>query len=259
MFVSVRDVAFSVIRGWFFNPKCQTTNLHEMAITNPHETNFWAVAPLRGLTKFLTLFGALDGQLFHFHTGGSPEMDASNDLHSLIKRLEKVERQNRAFKTVALVALLAVGSLAFIAARPVNVQTAEKFVVVDSTGKTIATLGADADGLPGLSIKDIISGKERAWLGLWNKGQEVSLGFYDRNSKERSRLGILANGLTRLNIDDENGKLRAWLGQSGGGKESGVGFYDGNEKERAWFGIAQGTTPRVILYDPDHKESWSTP
>jgi hypothetical protein len=103
------------------------------------------------------------------------------------------------------------------------------------------------------------NGKERSWLGLWNKGQEVSLGFFDQNSKERSRLGILASGITRLNIDDDNGKLRAWIGQSGSGKESGIGFYDAAEKERAWLGIAQGTTPRVIFYDLSHNESWAAP
>jgi hypothetical protein len=173
--------------------------------------------------------------------------------------MEKLEQQNRFFKIAALLAVLVIATLFLIAARPVSVETAEKFVVVDSAGKTIATLGADSDGLPGLSIKDPVTGKERSWLGLWNKGQEVSLGFYDQNAKERTRLGILASGLTRLNIDDESGKLRAWFGQSGNGKESGVGFYDASEKERAWFGIAQGTTPRVILYDPNHKESWSTP
>ena len=186
-------------------------------------------------------------------------MDSPTDSVFLTKRIEKLERQNRWFKIGAMVALLAVGSLVLIAARPVNVQTAEKFVVVDSSGRTIAVLGPDAQGLPGLSIKDISSGKERAWLGLWNKGDEVSLGFYDRNSKERSRLGILASGITRLNIDDENGKLRAWIGQSGGGKESGIGLYDADERERAWLGIAQGTTPRAIFYDTAHKESWSAP
>ncbi len=186
-------------------------------------------------------------------------MNNSNDISFLMQRMAKLERQNRFFKIAGLLALLAVASAFFIAARPANVVTADRFVVQDSTGKTIATLGADADGLPGLSIKDPTTGKERSWLGLWNKGQEVSLGFFDQNSKERSRLGILATGITRLNIDDDNGKLRAWIGQSGGGKESGIGFYDGNEKERVWLGIAQGTTPRVIFYDLSHAESWSAP
>jgi len=186
-------------------------------------------------------------------------MNNSTDLSFLVQRMEKLERQNRSFKIAAVLVVLVIASLFLSAARPVNIETAERFVVVDSSGKTLATLGADSDGLPGLSIKDPTTGKERSWLGLWNKGQEVSLGFYDQNAKERARLGILASGVTRLNMDDENGKLRAWFGQSGGGKESGIGFYDASEKERAWLGIAQGTTPRVIFYDANHKESWSTP
>src|SRR4051812_7778776 len=186
-------------------------------------------------------------------------MDNSNDLSSVMQRMERLERQNRFFKIAALLLLMAVASVFLVAARPANVVTAERFVVQDASGKTIATLGVDPDGLPGLSIKDPTTGKERSWLGLWNKGQEVSLGFFDQNAKERSRLGILANGITRLNIDDDNGKLRAWIGQSAGGKESGIGFYDGSEKERAWFGIAQGTSPRIILYDPSHNESWYAP
>ncbi len=186
-------------------------------------------------------------------------MDNSIELDVLVQRVGRLERQNRLFKIAALVALLIGASLFLIAARPANVVTAERFVVQDASGKTMATLGPDVDGLPGLSIKDPTNGKERSWLGLWNKGQEVSLGFFDQNSKERSRLGILASGITRLNIDDDNGKLRAWIGQSGGGKESGIGFYDGAEKERVWLGIAQGTSPRVIFYDPSHNESWSAP
>ena len=138
-------------------------------------------------------------------------MNESIDVNVLAQRIGKLERQNRLFKVAALVALLIGASLFLIAARPANIVTAERFVVQDASGKTLATLGPDTDGLPGLSIKDPTTGKERSWLGLWNKGQEVSLGFFDQNAKERSRLGILASGITRLNIDDENGKLRAWI------------------------------------------------
>jgi hypothetical protein len=190
---------------------------------------------------------------------GGSEMNSSTDHLFLVRRLEKLERQNRRFRIGALLVLLMVGSLVVIGARPANVIQAEKFVLVDQSGRTLATLGPDANGLPGLSIKDISTGKERGWLGLWGRGKEVGLGLYDQNEKERSRLGILADGTTRLSISDDSGNLRAWLGQSGNGKESGVGFYDGNEKERAWIGIAGGTTPRVIFYDAAHKESWGAP
>jgi len=187
------------------------------------------------------------------------EMNSSTDHQLLVQRLEKLERQNRRFRIGALLVLLIVGLLVVIGARPANVLQAEKFTLVDQSGRTMATLGPDANGLPGVSIKDMSTGKERVWLGLWGKGTEVGLGLYDQNNKERSRLGILANGTMRLSVNDDSGKLRAWLGQSGNGKESGVGFYDANEKERAWIGIAGGTSPRVIFYDADHKESWGAP
>jgi len=186
-------------------------------------------------------------------------MNSSTDHLHLAQRLEKLERQNRRFRIGALLLVLIVGSLVVIGARPANIVQAEKFVLVDQSGRTMATLGPDANGLPGLSVKDMSSGKERVWLGLWGKGKEVGLGLYDQNSKERSRLGILADGTTRLSISDDAGNLRAWLGQSGNGRESGVGFYDGNEKERAWMGVAGGTAPRVIFYDAAHKESWGAP
>jgi len=190
---------------------------------------------------------------------GGNEMNSSTDHQLLVQRLEKLERQNRRFRIGALLVLLIVGLLVVIGARPANIVQAEKFVLVDQSGRTMATLGPDANGLPGVSIKDMSTGKERVWLGLWGKGTEVGLGLYDQNNKERSRLGILANGTMRLSVNDDSGKLRAWLGQSGNGKESGVGFYDANEKERAWIGIAGGTSPRVIFYDADHKESWGAP
>lgn len=186
-------------------------------------------------------------------------MNSSTDNLLLVERLEKLERQNRRLGIGALLVLLFVGSLVVIGARPANVLQADRFVLVDQSGRALATLGPDTNGLPGLSIKDTSTGKERVWLGLWGRGKEVGLGLYDQNQKERSRLGILADGTTRLSINDDSGNLRAWLGQSGNGKESGVGFYDGNEKERAWMGVAGGTAPRVIFYDANHKESWSSP
>ena len=85
----------------------------------------------------------------------------SIDLSVLVQRMEKLVQQNRLFKIAAILALLVIASLFLIAARPLDVQTAEKFVVVDPSGKTLATLGADSDGLPGLSIKDPTTGKER--------------------------------------------------------------------------------------------------
>src|SRR6266568_8517099 len=91
---------------------------------------------------------------------GGNEMNSSTDHGPLVKRLEKLERQNRRFRIGALLVLLIVGSLVVIGARPANVLQAEKFTLVDQSGRTMATLGPDANGLPGVSIKDMSTGKE---------------------------------------------------------------------------------------------------
>src|SRR5712692_727202 len=54
-------------------------------------------------------------------------MHSSKDFGFLTKRIEKPERQNRWFKIGAMLTVLIVGSLVLIAARPANVQTAERF------------------------------------------------------------------------------------------------------------------------------------
>jgi len=65
-----------------------------------------------------------------------------------------------------------------------------------------------------------------------------------------------------LQILDTGGKERAWLGvfgKPGQTAEPGVAFFDTDGVERLWAGLSQGTAPRVIIYDKDHKETWSTP
>jgi hypothetical protein len=65
-----------------------------------------------------------------------------------------------------------------------------------------------------------------------------------------------------LQVLDVAGKERAWLGvfgKPGQTAEPGVAFFDTEGVERLWAGLSQGTAPRVIIYDKDHKETWSTP
>src|SRR5262249_54824385 len=98
-------------------------------------------------------------------------MDGNIQLAVLTSRLEHLERQHRRMKqAVASALLLVVAGVALGAGQqqpPADVIKAKAFTVVDGTGRTIAILGADSDGQPGLSIKDLESGKERMWLGLW--------------------------------------------------------------------------------------------
>ena len=141
---------------------------------------------------------------------------------TITQRLEKLERQNRRLKFAGIVLLLVIGSAALMAAKPAG-----------PAGTTVqATKFVLMDS----------AGKEVAILGM--------------DTKDRPGLSIM----------DSSGKERAWLGFWGGtgsttskSSQPGVGFYDENNKERAWIGIADNSTPRAVLFDKDHKETWSTP
>src|ERR1043166_330449 len=90
-------------------------------------------------------------------------MNTEKDLSVLVTRLEKLERQNRVFKILGVLIILAGGAMLLMGARPMEVLQAERFVLVDPSGQTAATLGLDGSGRPGLSIKDKVTGKERLW------------------------------------------------------------------------------------------------
>src|SRR5215831_872034 len=135
----------------------------------------------------------------------------TENLSRLTQRLEKLERQNRRFKIAGLVVLLFAGSFVLMGVRSLDVIQGEKFVLVNSSGQTMATLGADSSGRPGLSILDPVTGKERGWFGMWGTG-EVGLGFFDKDDKERSRLGITSDGVTRLTFKDGSENQKGWFG-----------------------------------------------
>src|SRR5256885_7458494 len=142
-------------------------------------------------------------------------MNTEKDLSQLVTRLEKLERQNRFFKILGVLILLVAGTALFMGARPLDVIQAERFVLVDSTGQTMATLGPDGSGRPGLSIKDKSTGKERMWLGMWGQS-EAGLGFFDKGEKERTRLGINTEHVTRLRFYNDSHNQKAWVGITNG-------------------------------------------
>jgi len=73
-------------------------------------------------------------------------MAAENpELQSIKERLEKLERQNRWFKRTGLAALLLAAAVVVMGqAHPSRTVTANKFVLLDSQGRTRAVLQADS-------------------------------------------------------------------------------------------------------------------
>src|SRR2546430_959258 len=178
-------------------------------------------------------------------------MNTEKDLSLLVTRLEKLERQNRFFKILGVMILLTAGAALFMGARPLDVLQAERFVLVDSSGQAMATLGPDGSGRPGLSIKDKATGKERVWLGMWG-ASEAGLGFFDKNGKERSRLGITTDDVTRLSFYDAADNQKAWFGITNGGQPT-VSLWAAGLKQRAWIGISAGNKPAVAKCGPEGK------
>jgi hypothetical protein len=174
---------------------------------------------------------------------------ATSDLDLLVRRLERLEKQNFWMKH-ALAAGLLVAGLGWLAGprpavgeAPDNLRTpavrgrtvtAERFLLVDGGGKPRAELAlaqgepffrlADEDGKPrlamnlgrevsGLSLLDG-NGKYRAGLSLGKDGPFIRLD--DARGRQRVGCGVGKEG-TFLRMDDEGGRPRVvWSVGAGG-------------------------------------------
>jgi len=119
-------------------------------------------------------------------------MDQSTTAN-MLQRLGRLERENRRLKisgAILLLALAAVGAMGQGLPKAVpKVVEAERFVLRDTRGKILATLGTEAAGLLALVLSDQ-NGKTRAGLGVGTSGP--SLVLRDENSKDRAALGHTA-------------------------------------------------------------------
>jgi len=107
------------------------------------------------------------------------------DIEYLAKRLDRLENENRRYKRVATLLLVAVGSVFLMAqVQPKRVVEAEAFVLKDETGKTRAWLGMAKDGA-GFTIQP--DGKVEQ-----HEATESGpiLQFLDKDGKMRVLLGV---------------------------------------------------------------------
>ncbi len=191
-------------------------------------------------------------------------------LNTLTQRLDRLERENRRLKiagAILLLALAAVGAMGQVLPKAVpKVVEAERFVVRDTKGKVLATLGTEASGLPALVLSDQ-NGKRRAGLFVLADG-EPHLGLFDQNEKRRAVLAVLADGAPALFLADQNGKDRAGLVLDTSGPS--LVLRDENDKIRAVLGraaleaTATGTVEQrpaasLVLFDKDGKVIWKVP
>ncbi len=175
-------------------------------------------------------------------------------LDTLTQRLDRLERENRRLKlagVILLLALAAVGAMGQMIPRAVpKVVEAERFVLRDTRGKILATLGTEASGTS-LSVYDQ-NGKPRAGLSVIADGAPV-LVLFDQNGKDRAGLVLGADGTPALALLDQNGKRRAVLSTLVDGRP-GLLLADQNEKGRLLLGV-DTSGPSLVLRDENQNRA----
>jgi hypothetical protein len=162
------------------------------------------------------------------------------DLQQVLTRLDKLERHNRRLKA-CLLALAAVLGLGLVAAaqdapKP-KVVEAERFVVVDGDGKTLATLGVDR-GRPSLMLY---------------QGAKPHVQLYA--DKETSALALDEDKGTRVGLLAGPGKTAGLVlyRTPGDTKEQISLFYTDDGKPVLFFNDARGKSRIGLSLRPDGK------
>jgi hypothetical protein len=129
------------------------------------------------------------------------------ELNLLAERIAKLEKQNRLFKRIGVLLVLAVGCVSLVAAQERGKgQTieAERFILKDANGRVRADLGMDKAG--------------------------VRLLLTDENEKTRLNAAVFPEG-PGMALFDENGAVRFSVSQSSRGPS--LMFNDENQKPRS--------------------------
>jgi hypothetical protein len=131
----------------------------------------------------------------------------------VLKRLERLEKQNRRLKMAAALFMIFMSSLILMSAAGHKGRTIEarQIVLKDDEGNTRAVLGMRSAG-PGLTLYGPDGDKVQALLAVLQTGP--ALGLYDADGTTRVLLGATPKGAT-VTFNDAEGKLRAEMGFSG--------------------------------------------
>ncbi len=144
------------------------------------------------------------------------------DLQAIVKRLDRLERQNRRMKQAGILLLVIVSAVLLIdlAAPKSRIVEAEKFVLRDSAGKP------------------------RGGLTVTEEGSALEL--YDTNQKLRVALGI-PSGMPNLTLNDANETGRVMLAIAPSG--SGLVLADRSGSFMAQLDVAEDGGTRLLLQD----------
>ena len=161
------------------------------------------------------------------------------------------------FVTLTLAAAFVGGAVSghIFAARTVDAAanapkliTAQRFMLVDSHGKTRGEFNVTRRGVAQVAVFDG-AGALRAGLGVGSNGAPA-LGIYGNDGKPRIEVG-LTNSVARVVLFDANAKPQATIGVAPDG-QSGLGLMDKSGNPRASIIVETDGTPTLRLGDAKH-------
>ena len=154
-------------------------------------------------------------------------------FEAVVRRLERVERQNRRLKVIgaAVVLLVGAGVLVGVDGPAPKTVVEEKFIVRDAAGKNWAELAYYEKDGPALLLRDK-EGTRTVILGASPSG-EAQLQFRDK-AGERLILTALPGGAAGIEIKDKTAKQRVSLGVRG--ERAAVRLRDSKQIDRIYLG-----------------------
>lgn len=174
----------------------------------------------------------------------------TDDMQTLIKRLDKLESRHRWLRRLGLFAFLGIGVTLLMgqAGRSIvpEVIEAQRFVVKDGLGKSIAALGGDRDGAPLLVLMNA-DGRLAAALDITAQ-RKPTLTLYDRDGKSRVVLAVDSDGSPALAMNDKTGTPRIGLAVATQGS-GGLVLYGDRNAARASLGLGTDWSPYLVFLD----------
>jgi len=172
------------------------------------------------------------------------------DIQTLRKRLERLEHGHQRQRLFGLFAFLAIG-VVFLMGQAgrgniPEVIEAQRFIVKDASGKSIAALGADRDGAPLLVLMNS-DGHLAAALDV-TVHKKPTLTLYDRDGKGRVVLAVDSDGSPALAMNDKTGTPRIGLAVATQGS-GGLVLYGDRNAARASLGLGTDWSPYLVFLD----------
>lgn len=174
----------------------------------------------------------------------------ADDIQTLRKRLDRLEYNHQRQKLFGFFAFLAIG-VVFLMGQAgrgniPEVIEAQRFVVKNASGKSIAALGADRDGAPLLVLMNS-DGHLAATLDVTVQ-MKPALTLYDRDGKGRVVLAVDADGSPALAMNDKTGTPRIGLAVATQGS-GGLVLHGDRNAARASLGLGTDWSPYLVLLD----------